>query len=121
MIPPTPPLNPRSGTRYSASRPDAPDVPWANPADLLNELRDAMARRTLQLVSIRPDPTWPRNRAARLIRETRRQHGRDRAIPLGDAFAERVALCTIDGGQSDREAERIALEELRNLTLSLNK
>ena len=96
------------------AQPDAADAPRGKPADLLGTLRDAMAPWTLEVVSVRPDPTWPRNRAARLIREARRRQGRDRAITLRDAFTERVAICTIDGGQDQRQAERIAVHEIES-------
>lgn len=97
--------------------PDATDAPRAKPAGLLAVVRDAFAPLVLDVVDVRHDATWPtrpRNRAARLIRQARRRHGRDRAVALRDEWAERMAICTIDGGQSEADAERIALHELRN-------
>ena len=57
-----------------------------------------------------------RSRVARMIREAR---GADpnQAVALRDAWRERLAICTIDGGMPEAEAERIALAELEVLDL----
>ena len=51
-----------------------------------------------------------------MIREAR---GADpnQAVALRDAWRERLAICTIDGGVPEADAERIALAELEVLDL----
>ena len=58
-----------------------------------------------------------RSRVARMIREAR---GADpnQAVAMRDAWRERLAICTIDGGMSEAEAEKIALAELEVLYLN---
>lgn len=56
-----------------------------------------------------------RHRAALLIRAARRQ-GSARAIELRDAWRERLAICSIDGGLPTHEAEQIALIELLEIS-----
>lgn len=51
--------------------------------------------------------------AAHLIREARQSGARDQAIAMRDAWEERMAICTVDGGLPEREAETVALSELR--------
>jgi len=56
-----------------------------------------------------------RMRAAELIRDARRQEGPGRggkAVAMRDAWRERVAVCTIEGGLGVQEAERVALGEI---------
>lgn len=60
-----------------------------------------------------PGPLTPRQQAADLIRQARRaDHGR--AVAMRDAWAERMAICTIDG-MSEADAERVALAELAGM------
>ena len=68
----------------------------------------------VEVVACGLDPTWsPRRHAARVIREARRVGDRDRAVSLRDGWRERVAICMIDGGLSEREAEQVAVGEVR--------
>ena len=57
-----------------------------------------------------------RSRVARMIREARGANP-NQAVALRDAWRERLAICTIDGGMSEAEAEKIALAELEVLYL----
>ena len=57
-----------------------------------------------------------RSRVARLIREARGANPSG-AMALRDAWRERLAICTIDGGMPEADAERIALAELEVLYL----
>ena len=57
-----------------------------------------------------------RSRVARMIREVRGA-APYQAVALRDAWRERLAICTIDGGMSEADAERIALAELEVLDL----
>jgi hypothetical protein len=59
-----------------------------------------------------PFKSEARDAAARLIREARRGGDVGRAVALRDAWRQRLAICTIDGGLSERDAERVALDEL---------
>ena len=54
-----------------------------------------------------------RHKAACLIRAARRAGNPDLAVDLRDRWHERVAICVVDGGLSEKDAERVALEELR--------
>ena len=66
----------------------------------------------LKVVEVHDDPARFRDQAARLIRQARRASDRPRAIVLRDAWAERMAICTIDGGLDLADAERVAVDEL---------
>ena len=55
------------------------------------------------------------DQAARLIRDVRRGGDKDRATALEDAWRERVAVCTMDGELSIRDAETVALDELQSM------
>ena len=57
-----------------------------------------------------------RSRVARMIREARGA-APNQAVVLRDAWRERLAICTIDGGVPEADAERIALAELEVLDL----
>lgn len=61
-----------------------------------------------------------RRRAAEQVRRARRQSAGE-AITLRDAWRERMAACTIDGGLTEAFAERVAWDELENLSLLLGK
>ena len=63
------------------------------------------------VVEVRPDRPYLRRRAAAHIREARRTD-RSQAVALRDAWAERMAICTIDGGLDLADAERVAVDEL---------
>lgn len=56
-----------------------------------------------------------RDGAARLIRDARRGGDDGRAVALRDAWRERLAICTVDGDLSIRDAEAVALDELRTI------
>ena len=57
-----------------------------------------------------------RSRVARMIREARGASP-NQAVALRDAWRERLAICAIDGGMPEAEAERIALAELEAMHL----
>jgi hypothetical protein len=57
-------------------------------------------------------PPEPRRAAATLIRGARRRGDTGEAVALRDAWRERVAICTVDGGLSEGEAQEVAAEEL---------
>ena len=78
----------------------------------VNRIKTTFADTSATVIDVQPDPTWPRRRAARLVRQVRRAGGRVRAIILRDAWHERVAICTIDGGLSVEDAGMIAVEEI---------
>ena len=54
----------------------------------------------------------PRCQVARLIYDARRNAKRDLAVALRDAWRERIAICTTDGGLTIKEAEGVAVNEL---------
>ncbi len=56
-----------------------------------------------------------RDGAARLIRDARRSGDGGRAVALRDAWRERLAVCTVDGDLSIRDAEAVALDELGSI------
>jgi len=51
---------------------------------------------------------------AELIRHTRRRSASE-AVALRDAWAERLAVCTIDGGLTKDHGEQVALAELETM------
>lgn len=55
---------------------------------------------------------WARSGAAMILRRMRRWGDRAAAVAARDAWRERVAIATIDGGLSEVRAEAVALEEL---------
>lgn len=59
----------------------------------------------------RGDP-WARAEAAATIAKFRRWRDRRRAIAARDAWHERIAIATIDGGLEQWQAERLAADEL---------
>lgn len=65
----------------------------------------------LTVFEVVPFKSEARDAAARIIREARRRDGL-RARDLLDAWEERVAICTVDGDLSIRDAEAVALNEL---------
>lgn len=69
----------------------------------------------LTIESIAPDPSWSRQRAAQAILRARRCGRPESALDLRDRWRERVAICLADGGLSEREAERIAADEVEGL------
>ena len=50
-------------------------------------------------------------RTAQLIRDARRIDA-GRAVAMRDAWRERLAICTVDGGLTSEDAEEICLAEL---------
>lgn len=64
---------------------------------------------------------WTRRRAAELIRNARRRDIREKtgeAVAMRDAWRERLAVCTIDGGLTEDRAEQVALDELETMLYS---
>ena len=57
---------------------------------------------------------WTRRRVARLIRDAR-YSDRGLAGDLREAWGERVAICTIDGGLTEGQAEVVALEQVERM------
>jgi hypothetical protein len=71
----------------------------------------------LRAVSVLPSPIagahdTPRRRAGNVIRLARGAGLHDLAVALRDSRRERFAICSIDGGLPECEAERIAADEL---------
>ena len=64
---------------------------------------------------VRPFKSAARDGAARLIRDARRGGDDGRAVALRDAWRERLAICTMDGNLPVRDAEGVALNELRSI------
>lgn len=69
----------------------------------------------VEVVDVRPFKSEARDDAARLIREARARPDREAAVAMRDAWRERLAICTVDGELSIREAEAVALDELQGL------
>ncbi|MCC7409045.1 MAG: hypothetical protein IT442_13325 [Phycisphaeraceae bacterium] len=65
------------------------------------------------LAILRGDPP-PRVRAGRAIRHARQAGDNVLAVALRDAWEERLAVCTIDGGLPEEQAQRIAADEIEN-------
>lgn len=63
---------------------------------------------------------WTRRRAADLIRQARTRSAGD-AVAMRDAWAERLAVCTIDGGMPEDRAEDVALDEIKKCHSLLGK
>lgn len=92
------------------------------PADLhlLAEMKDVFAEFGATVVSIATEygrGGHARRLAGQLIRKTRRQD-RGKAVAMRDAWAERLAVCTIAGGFSEDHAEQVALNELQIMLFS---
>lgn len=100
------------------TQPAPADAPRAKPAGLLAIVGDAFAPLVLDVVSSDgPAPYVARNPARQPVIDLLLpifQRDPDRAIALRDEWAERIALCTIDGGQSEVEAEAIAVADLKS-------
>ncbi len=60
---------------------------------------------------------WTRRRVAELIRDAR-MRSTGEAVAMRDAWRERLAVCTIDGGMTDDCAEQVALNELERILYS---
>jgi len=96
------------------------------PADLplVSAVKDAFADFGATAVSVESAHGrggWTRRRAAELIREARRHEIRGRsgeAVAMRDAWRERLAVCTIDGGLTEGHAEQVALDELETMLYS---
>jgi hypothetical protein len=87
------------------------------PADLtlVSEVKDVFAEFGASVAGIileHRSRGHARRLAAQLIHEARRRD-KGEAVALRDAWTERLAICTIDGGLSDGTAEQVALEELQ--------
>ena len=82
-------------------------------ADLLALLNLAAQRATDDAGTLAAVYTPARRHAARLIRNARLCGNSPRAVALRDAWNERVAICTIDGGLRIEAAELVALDELK--------
>ncbi len=65
--------------------------------------------------AVTPFKSAARDGAARLIRDARRGGDDRRAVTLRDAWRERLAICTVDGDLSIRDAEAVALDELGSI------
>jgi hypothetical protein len=81
---------------------------------LAAEIKQHFADLGARVVSARraaPLATEMRCRAAKLVRAARRLDVR-RGFVLRDAWRERIAICCLDGGLSQNEAEKIALDEV---------
>lgn len=72
-----------------------------------------LGRVTVQAVV--PFKSAARDGAARLIRDARCGGDVGRAVALREAWRERLAICTVDGDLSIRDAEAVALDELGSI------
>lgn len=96
------------------------------PADLplVSAVKDAFADCGATVVSVdaaHGRGGWTRRRAAELIRDARRHEIRGRAgeaVAMRDAWRERLAVCTIDGGLTEDHVEQVALDELETTLYS---
>lgn len=118
-----------SARRQAQSIPPSPTTPPYTPEErtLLepapHELRQTVAQIkgifgdicTPTVTDVQVVPHKPRCQAARLIRSARREGHHDQAIALRDAWRERIAFCTVDGGMVQEAAERVAASELEGL------
>ncbi len=99
------------------------------PADLplVSAVKDTFADFGATVVSIESAHGrggWTRRRAAELIRDARRHGIRGQAgeaVAMRDAWRERLAVCTIDGGLTEDHAEQVALCELEEYASLLGK
>ncbi len=106
----------------AAMTPDLADRLAAHRGDLLAILAAADAAKpafaTLggaTVEAVAPFKSAARDGAARLIRDARRGGDDGRAVALQDAWRERLAICMVDGNLSIRDAEAVALDELRTI------
>lgn len=101
-------------------------APGLTPADLplVSAVKDAFADFGATVVSVESAygrGGWTRRRVAELIRDARRREIRGRggeAVAMRDAWRERLAVCTIDGGLTEDHAEQVALDELEIMLYS---
>lgn len=98
--------------------PDTTDATHGRPNDLVATLRDVMAPWTLELVSDTTAAFVASNPARQVVIDLllpvfRRDP--ELGIAMRDAWAERLAICTVDGGLSVEDSEQIALEELKQI------
>ena len=89
------------------------------PADLplVTMVKDVFADMGATVVSVEPvkKPRGStRRHAAQLIRDARRIDT-DQAVAMRDAWRERLAICTVDGGLTNEDAEQVALAELERM------
>lgn len=92
------------------------------PADLplVSAVKDTFAEFGATVVSIElahGRGGWTRRRAAGLIRHARKRSDGE-AVAMRDAWDERLAICTIDGGLTEDHAEQVALDELETMLYS---
>lgn len=99
------------------------------PADLpiVSAVKDAFADVGASVVAVKAAHGrggWARHEirdgVAELIRHARRCQAGE-AVTMRDAWRERLAICTIDGGLAEDDAKRIALAELEETTLLSGK
>lgn len=86
---------------------------------LVSAAKDAFAGFSATVVSVATAygrGGWTRRRAADLIRRARLLRT-GQALAMRDAWRERLAVCTIDGGMTEDHAEQVALDELEEYTL----
>lgn len=93
------------------------------PADLplVSAVKDAFGATVVSIESTHGRGGWTRRRAAELIRDARRHEIRGQAgeaVAMRDAWRERLAICTFDGGLTEDHAEQVALEELETMLYS---
>ena len=104
-------------------------APGLTPADLplVSAVKDAFAdvsgggATVVSVESAHGRGGWTRRRAAELIREARHRGNMGRtceAVAMRDAWRERLAVCTIDGGLTEDHAEQVALNELETILYS---
>ncbi|MCC7409241.1 MAG: hypothetical protein IT442_14340 [Phycisphaeraceae bacterium] len=65
------------------------------------------------LAILRGDPT-PRVRAGRAMRRARRTGDNVLAVALRDAWEERLAVCKVDGGLTEEQAQLVAAKEIED-------
>lgn len=68
-----------------------------------------------RLLAILQAPAGPAADARAIMTQVRADGDEDLAEALAEAWEERLAICTADGGLTLAEAEIVALEQLRNI------
>jgi hypothetical protein len=79
------------------------------------DLVERLKRHKAQLLAILQAVANPAAEAEAIMRHVRACGDDDLAEAMAEAWEERLAICTVDGGLTLAEAEAVALEQLRNI------
>lgn len=101
----------RAGVRVAIATNDPAALDVDGPATALTPARLDLLRRHKSELMTALRRRELRRHVADLLRQARRTRP-DLAVSLRDAWAERVAICTVDGGLSVEDAEKVALVEI---------